>query len=185
MSIFGHVRKPPLGSPPRYTNTIVDILPGLTEIDSIILKIACQKAFEKGNLWIGFGEIHDRLKELDIPDEEIMESLEVLAGRGHITVERVLSGDIPQFLINDYAIDDYVRRNFIKYDDIINLVIYNIVNNKIINNFKIAELINQPIILVNHILKTLESRSFLKCSKVLSGDIHIYYVSPELKRIIK
>jgi hypothetical protein len=185
MSIFSHIKKPPLGSPPRYTNTIVDIVQGLTEIDSIILDIACQKAFEKRDLWIDFGEVYGHLKGLDIPDAEIMESFAILGRRGYIKSERALNGDIHLFLITDYAIDDYIRRKFINYDDIINLVSYNIINNNIDNNYKIAKCINQPIILVNHILTVLESRGFLKCSRVNSGDIFISNISPELKRILK
>ena len=48
MSIFNQRDKPPIGRPPRYTQTEIDVLPDLTEVDSIVFKLSCEKAIEIG-----------------------------------------------------------------------------------------------------------------------------------------
>jgi hypothetical protein len=48
-SIYGQYEKPPIGKPPAYFQTIVDTIPNLTKIDSLVLKLSCEKAIENGH----------------------------------------------------------------------------------------------------------------------------------------
>lgn len=44
MSIYGYQEKPPLGAPPKYVQSTIENIPELTPTDSLVLKLACEKA---------------------------------------------------------------------------------------------------------------------------------------------
>jgi hypothetical protein len=182
MSLFGHIKKPSLGLTPVYTHTIVDDLPGLNEIDSIIINIACKKAIEIGNLEVAVKDIYANLKELEIPDRKIAESLEILDNYNYIKASRNAQNYIRYFSVTDYGFENYWRRSLVGYDNIVESVVYSIINNNMNNNIQLSKILKQPIMLINHILRKLISRNLLKTSARLDGNIYIEYISPELKR---
>jgi hypothetical protein len=49
-SIYGHLEKPHLGGAPEYAQMTIDTVPGLTEVDTLILKLCCEAQFEQGSL---------------------------------------------------------------------------------------------------------------------------------------
>jgi hypothetical protein len=51
-SIYGHMEKPSLGPPPAYVQTVVDTLPDLTKVDSLVMKWSCERAIEEGYFFI-------------------------------------------------------------------------------------------------------------------------------------
>jgi len=84
MSIYGHSNKPPLGDAPGYTETSLDVVPGLTPVDSLVLKLSLEIAIEQGHAkHIDVSKLVERAKSLDIPEEEVLESLEVLDRNGY------------------------------------------------------------------------------------------------------
>ena len=51
MAIFGKYEKPALGSAPLYARTRFDTLPNLTEVDTLVFKIACEIALPRPGHW--------------------------------------------------------------------------------------------------------------------------------------
>ncbi|CCK82427.1 toll/interleukin-1 receptor domain-containing protein [Desulfobacula toluolica] len=184
-SIFGISEKPQLGKPPKHIKTVIDVLPGLTKVDTIIFNQSCKITIEKGDKNINLSEIYDSLKEYGISDDEIEESLEILDSRGFIKAQRVLKGRIPFFLITQYGFDLYARKNINDYDLIVKEVCLKILNENLMVNHQIAEATNTPIALINHILETIERKGLVKTIKALNGLYQVHYVSPELKRMFR
>jgi len=81
MSIYGHRDKPPISRPPTYSQTEIDLLSGLTKVDSLVLKLSCEKAIENSHRHVNTESILEQVSSLDIPQEEFFESLEILVGR--------------------------------------------------------------------------------------------------------
>jgi len=185
MSIYGQRDKPPIGIPPPYTQTMIDILPGLTEVDSLIMKLSCEKAIEIGYPHINSKSILEQAKPLGIHPEEFFETLEILDRSGHIKATRVIGGHIPNFLITVYGFDKYARIYTDDYDSIFESVAFQIVNHNNMNNKSISTSLNQPQMIVDHILNVLEGMGLIGVSKSLGGGIHIFDVSPELKRMLR
>jgi len=49
-SIYAHREKPELGDAPAYTQMTINVVPGLTDVDSLVLKVCCEAQFEQGSL---------------------------------------------------------------------------------------------------------------------------------------
>lgn len=186
MSIYGQRDKPPIGTPPSYTQTMIDILPDLTEIDSLLFKLSCEKAIEIGDNLIQTENILEETKSLGIHQEEFFESIEILENRGYIKATRVF-GNIPisHFSITVYGFDKYARAYIGDYDFIFKSVTFQIVNHNNWDNKSISTALNQPQMIVNHILDVLKNKDLIKVVKTIGRGIHIFAVSPELKRMLR
>ncbi len=184
MSIFGHGEKPPLGKPPSYTQTIIDLIPGLTKIDSLILKLSCEEAIKIGYPHINAVTIYEQLKAYEIPENDFNETIEILDNRGHIEATRVLGGAIPHYSITTYGFDEYARVYVTDYNRIVKAVVFQIVNHNAKNSSSIATSVMQPDMIIDHILDVLASKGLIKLSKTIGGGVNIFNVSPELKRLV-
>ena len=84
-AIYGHRGdKLELGPPPEYSQTAVDTLPGLTSVDTLVLKLSCQKAIEGFDYFIQTHDVWEQVDAVGVPLVEFNDSLEVLHGRGYI-----------------------------------------------------------------------------------------------------
>ena len=186
-SIFGHNDKPPLGSPPSYTQTIINNIPTLTRIDNLILKFSCELADDKSSEYIFSEDIPIIQQKIDIHEDEFYESLDILDSRGYIEADRrVGSRNMHDFKITLFGYEEYAEAYIDNYSSIIESVGAEIVNLNARQSKAISNTINQPLMLVNHILEMFESRNFVQISRMVGdGDgsnLRIYSVSPELKR---
>lgn len=184
-SILKKSDKPPIGEKPKYTQTIIDIPHGLELIDTIIFNKSCEVALLKNDKLINLSEIYDYLKEIEIKDEDIKESLDILDSKGYIKTQKNIGGIILYFTISGYKFDTYLCENFDNYDLLVNEVCLKILNENLMTNYLIVENINVPILLINHILESLEQKNLIKINKALGGSYHITNISPELKRMFR
>lgn len=187
MAIYGQYDKPPLGTPPSYTRTVLDNLPGLTKADSLVMKLICEKAIESGSMWINSLEISDILenvKILGIPQKDFLGILKILNTRGFVKVFEQFGGDISIFQISVSGFEKYAKTYLEKYDILVKRVTSCIVNSDILNNVSISTTLNEKQIIVDHVLRLLASRKLINIVESMGGSIDIYYVSPELKRAI-
>jgi hypothetical protein len=184
MSIFDQRDKPPIGRPPLYTQTEIDVLPDLTEVDSIVFKLSCEKAIEKAQSLIDTESILEQVSSLDIPQEEFFESLEILDRKGYIKAGRNAGvRGIPFFSITSYGFDKYARVYIDNYDSVLKSVVSQIVNHNKKDNSSISASLNQPQMIVDHFLEVLERKRLIKVVRHL-GTPRIWDVSPELRRML-
>jgi hypothetical protein len=80
-AINGTTDKPPLGPAPAYTKPFLTSIGGLTKMDSLVLKIACEQALETGSDFINTAQTYTANK-LGIPASELHDSMEVLDMQG-------------------------------------------------------------------------------------------------------
>lgn len=183
-SIFDQRDKPPIGRPPTYSQTEFDVLPGLTEVDSIVFKLSCEKAIEKAPSLIDTESILEQVSSLDIPQEEFFESLEILDRKGYIKAGRNAGvRGIPFFSITSYGFDRYARVYIDNYDSVLKSVVSQIVNHNKKDNSSISTSLNQPQMIVDHFLEVLERKRLIKVVRHLGGT-RISDVSPELRRML-
>jgi hypothetical protein len=189
-AIYEHREKPPIGAPPTYAQTVIDIVPGLTKVDTLIFKFACEEAIRIRHDFIGHVDaLLEKAKAADIPEAEFYESLEILHSRGYIRGSKVMDGThrIRHLTITSFGFEEYARLYIEGYDKVVEAVGLQIVNLNLKDTTEIATNLNQPLMLVNHIVNTFQSNGWLKASKSMGGDfnLHIYNCSPELKRRLR
>jgi hypothetical protein len=200
MSIYGQRDTPPIGRPPKYTQTDIDVLPNLTNVDSLVLKLSCEKAIEKaiknGPVYndIDTKTILEQILDFDISQEEFYESLEILNKREYLKGPRAFNAtnrraEIINYRITFYGFDEYVRAYKRDYDSILKSVASQIVN---LNGMNIEgegisliyKSVDQPQIIIDHFLNVLERRGYIKLIKFINGRVSIFEVSPELERML-
>ena len=78
-AIYGHSEKPSLGTPPGYARgDIRKLLPGLTQMDTVVFKVICETSLSAGVDWISVDQFQEQLIDLGISEDEIFESIEAL-----------------------------------------------------------------------------------------------------------
>lgn len=185
MAIYGHRDKPPLGSPPKYAQAKIGAVPGLTQIDSLALKIACEEAIESDQSTIMAGNVVSRAAALDVQADEISDALEILDAKDYIDGKRPSRYAPIGFLeITPYGFSEYGKAYLPDYNDLINAVAARIVNAGEVGNQEITQAVGRPQILVDYALDVLCSAGMIQVAKTLGSErpAQVTYVSPELKR---
>ncbi len=187
-SIYGQYERPPIGERPAYVKAIVDTIPDLTKIDSLVLKLSCEEAIKTGYRHITTKSILDQAKSLDISEEELLDTLDILHEKGYIEGKYASGRRSPSFfLITVCGFEEYARAYIGDYDSIVESVVSQIVNHNKTDNRTISQALGQPKMIVNHILEVLENNGVIKVARRAANGllIRINRVSPELRRMLR
>ncbi len=88
-TIYGYSDKPALGSAPAYIQNPIGQVPGLSRVDSLLLKMAGEKAIENGQRFnINTQEMLSQAAQQDISPYQFYESLTVLDDSHHLELKR-------------------------------------------------------------------------------------------------
>lgn len=185
-AIFDFRDKPSLGKPPVYISADVELLVGLTRVDSLVLKLVGVEALKKGTGIVHEGPLLDCTREYDLSDVATLESLEALQRDWYLKIRHVhnTSKLFHSVIITGAGIEEYAKNYVAGYSGLAKAVAHQIVNLKEVNSTAIAEALNQPILLINHIIDLFENRGLFKTRKSHIGDYnrYIYQISPLLRR---
>jgi hypothetical protein len=156
----------------------------LTETDNQVLKLACEQAIKANSpIVVSTQSVSTEAATLNIPKEKVIESLEVLEGRGYI---RFHDSSKDSFAIPDAAFESYAKKHIPNYSSLVETVLAHIVNDDITNNKLLAAQTNKPQMIIDHILKYQDSQHAIKVAESFgdaSGpEITVYDVSTETKR---
>ena len=184
-AIFGTTDKPPLGQAPKYITAFDSSIGGLNNIDSLVLKLACEDALKTGHAFINPGKVYLENGDYLVPDSELSDSLEVLDQQGYIKLSRTLGSGTHHFQVTKYGFETFARSCIPEYDQAVADLVFAIVNKQILANVELEQELGQPRMLVDHILDLLESNGHIALSKMMGGLQRVYNVSPTLKRSLK
>jgi hypothetical protein len=184
MSIYGHREKPPLGEPPTYAQTAIHTLPGLTGTDSLILKLCCEENIQTGRrlATVNPETLLEQAESMDVHRDSALESLEVLEHSGYVELSKVLGGGMVLIKVTDFGFDRYARTYVPDYESVVRGVSLQILNQNKKQSREIAQALEQPQAMVDHVLNMLESNGDIKLHKTLGGSIYVLTVSPRLRR---
>jgi hypothetical protein len=93
---------------------------------------------------------------------------------GYVELSKVLGGRI--------GFDQYARTYVPDYESVVRGVSLQILNQNERQSREIAQSLEQPQAIVDHVLNTLESNGDIKLHKPLGGSIYVLTVSPRLRR---
>jgi hypothetical protein len=146
-SIFNLTNKPSLGEPPKYVRLEIDSMPGLSKIDTEIFKIACEITIETGDFWVRTNIFQNRVRELDISDRDVEDSIYILEDRMLIEAKWLQNGFVPLFKITTHGFENYGKFYLPDFNDTINNTLLTILNHNIKTNGAIGKFLNKPPIL--------------------------------------
>jgi hypothetical protein len=183
-AVYDRRERPPLGQQPTYTHTDLGVVPDLTPSDSVVLKLCCEMEIEGGRRKgsVNPAAVLEEAERMDLHQEQIVESMEILDGRGYLRATHTMGGTTPHLLsVTNFGFDEYARTYVPGYDSLIRAVGFQIVNHGEHRVSAIAEAVDAPIVIVEHILEIFEANGFVEFFRE-TGPLHISKVSPELRR---
>ena len=182
-SLIGLSNKPAIGKLPKYANSEIEIISELNLIDTKILKTICEIGIEEEYLFADSNKIFSKLKDSEIPFEEIIDSIKILDGRFYIKASWD-SGGFSHASVTVYGFQEYAKVYIPPYNEYIKSVASFLANagDTVQQSDIISKELSIPLVIVNHIIDLFEQNGFVKKNE-MSGNITIVYsISPELKR---
>lgn len=161
----------------------------LTEVGWFILKHVCQRYIEEnGARTISSEDILDAARQQGLPQEDIQESLILLSQEGFLKPHyRSDRKKYPyQVHPDSLGFDTYYRGTIEDYDDLVHQVASALINMREGEGelSRIAKVVDQHKMLVDHILRDFEQRGFTKVRRADGGYAFVSQVSPTLKRAL-
>ncbi len=197
-TLYGRSKKPALGSAPAYIQNPSEQIPGLSRIDSLLLKMAGDKAMENGD---GFGiqtsEMLSQAAQQDISPYQFYESLTVLGDSHYLELKRssytepsdpklreMVRGGVPFFSITIDGFEKYAKAYIPEYKAIVRDVHLQIANEGKSDSASIASAIEQPLLVVEHVLELLDRSGDIRLLREFNGGITTRFMnpSPRLRR---
>jgi TIR domain len=187
-AVFDFRDKPAVGEPPTYASTVIDAIPGLTKIDTLVFRLVGELALKNET-----GRVHDvnlfeQTRSQDLSDDAAFESLQMLESRVFLEIKRVhnTSKLFHSVKMTSYGMEEFARSYVAGYESLPKDVAHQIVNLNQINSRDIAKTLDRPILLLNHIIESFKRQGLFKVVVSHTGDynLHIFQVSPLLKRIL-
>jgi hypothetical protein len=86
------------------------------------------------------------------------------------------------FTVTDYGFDKYARAYLPDYEQLFRAVALQIVNHDKTNSQDVAETLEQPPVVVEHIFAELESKNYIKAFWASEGRAFIIQSLPEMRR---
>jgi hypothetical protein len=182
-ALIGQKAKPEIGSLPTYAVSELELIPDLTKIDTIVLKVICEIGLKVGYLLADSSKIFAELKAFEISIEDIIDSIKILDGRYYIKASWDSSG-FSHASITTYGFKEYAKIYLKNYDESITSVASFLVNagDVVQESNSIALKLSLPLVIVNHIIDVFYENGFVD-KKEMTGNITLVYkISPELKR---
>lgn len=183
-SICGANDKPPIGPQPEYTQSFIQSIGGLNNIDSLVLRLSCEEILKTGDIFLNPERVFLIDDKALIPQEELKDSLEILDGKGYIKLMRTFGGGFFPYQITTYGFDAYANTAVPDYQGKIAAVVSAIVNERLTSNEEIQERLKENRVIIDHILSVLESDGHIKQARMCGGLSEIINVSPSLKRAL-
>jgi hypothetical protein len=131
--IFTHYPKPPLGQPPRYTQPTVLEIGQLNRVDSLLFEKACRIAIEQGQTLINDEPWLKELEGLDLTEEQIGDSQEILEEYGYIKRLRTMGPHrIYSFRITVFGFQEFAKVGVPNFDEIVSHLATHLSRNEMI-----------------------------------------------------
>ncbi|MDQ6653878.1 MAG: serine/threonine protein kinase [Acidobacteriota bacterium] len=156
-------------------------LNNLEETDSLVFKVACERAMKTGYLkHISVRELIKDLENHQITQGEMFDSLEILTEEMYIEPSKTVGGGlrINDFEITSFGFEQYAQVFILNYQSIAESVIEEIVMHD-------KEVFEKPDIVVENILDRLAAEGSINVSKRMGGKCVITHVSARLRRKYK
>jgi len=184
-AVFNLDERPPLGPLPPYAGKSIAQVGSLNALDSLIMQLSCEAMLEQGNVFLNPVEVFDLDGTPKVPAHELKDSLEILDSYGSVEVLKALGGGLRPYRVTEPGFELYARSCIEDYDSLTGEVMNLIVNREMRSNQEIAQAVERPIYLINHIFWVMEQHGFVKYSKSLGEARRIYDVGVSLRRQVR
>lgn len=184
-AIFDVTDKPAIGQPPARFSAAEPQISGLTRVDGLVLREIARLQIEVGNGLVMYDQLCSEPGLADLPQQELLDSLEILGQKYFIKIARVLGAPLSHVVLTDFGFQQFAEACVPDYHDVITRIAALLVNEKICQNVEIASRVEKPIAFVDFVLNLMEANNHIKVSKYLGGQSQVWEISPSLRRALQ
>ena len=186
-AVYSHYTKPPLGQPPRYTQPAVLQIGQLNRVDALLFEKACRIAIQQGHTMINDEPWLRELEGLDLTEEQIADSQEILDEYGYIERHRTLGPHrIYAFSITTFGFQEFAKVGVPRFAELVNEVATYLRRNEQTTGDSVAHELDQPLRVIEHIFELLENNGLIKISRQMGGCyMTVWEVSAKLRRMVE
>lgn len=183
-AIFDVSDKPAIGKPPARFSGSESQIAGLTRSDDLVLREIARIQIERNNGLVTFEEISVEPALSEIPQQELLDSLEILGQKYLIKISYVLGAPLSHVVLTDFGFQQFAEAYVPDYNAVVARIAALLVNENICQNEELASRIQQPVGFVDFVLSLMESNDYIKVSKYMGGQSHVWQISASLKRAL-
>jgi len=183
-AVFDHRSKPPLGSQPKYVAKNQVQITGLNQIDNLMFKVACEALISDNGFIVETLDLLGPKSDLEIPESELRDGLDVLEHQGLIEVHHTLGPSVDSFHVTDYGWDAYFETYVPEFKSILRDVVLVLLNHDLRDSAAIAEHLERPHLLIDKAIGLLESKGHIIVSKALGSSRYVVHLNGSLKRLV-
>ncbi|MBA4144066.1 MAG: toll/interleukin-1 receptor domain-containing protein [Nitrosospira sp.] len=184
-AIFDVSDKPAIGQPPARFSGTEPLISGLTRVDDLVLREIARLQIEKNNGLVMFDQICVEPKLADVPQQELLESLEILGQKYLIKISYVMGAPLSHVVLTNFGFQQFAEAYVPDYNEVVTRIAALLVNENICQNEELAYRIQRPVSFVDFVLSLMESNNHIKMSKYIGGQSQVWQISPSLKRTLQ
>lgn len=181
-AVFGHSKKPPIGSPPSYVQkNSFPRISGLSHADSFTLQVLYESFLKSGRDYISGEAILSAEGNEGLTLTLLSESLDVLEHHGYIEQLKHLGPGPYHARIQTYGVSTVLGSD---ENALLQKVGFCLTNDEMTDCAEIAVATGIVFPLVDHAIKCFEGRGLVKAIRALGGVTFVHHVNPMLRRTL-
>lgn len=184
-AIFDVSDRPAIGQPPARFSGSEPLIAGLTRVDDLVLREIARLQIERNNGLVTFDEICADPALTEIPQQELLDSLEILGQKYLIKIAYVLGAPLSHVVLTDFGFQQFAEAYVPDYHEVVARIAALLVNENVCQNEELASRIQRPVAFVDFVLSLMESNGHIKMSKYIGGQSQVWQISPSLKRALQ
>ena len=183
-AIFDVTDRPAIGKPPARFSAAEPQISGLTRVDGLVLRVVARLQIEEGNGLVMYDHLCSEPVLADVPQQELLDSLEILGQKLFIKIARVLGAPLSHVVLTDFGFQKFAEACVPDYHGVVTRIAALLVNESICQNVEIASRVEKPVAFVDFVLNLMEANNHIKVSKYLGGQSQVWEISPSLRRAL-
>jgi len=157
----------------------------LTRVDDLVLREIARMQIERNNGLVTFDEIGANPALKEVPQQELLDSLEILGQKYLIKISYVLGAPLSHVVLTDFGFQQFAEAYVPDYNETVARIAALLVNENVCQNEELASRIQRPVGFVDFVLSLMESNDYIKVSKYIGGQSRVWQISPSLKRALQ
>lgn len=174
--------KPPVGQLPARLSAPAPLISGLTQVDDLVMRVIAKVQVDEGAGLVRWERLRDEPTLQDVPQQELLDSLDILEERRYIKIERTLK-EPSHVMLTDCGFQQFAQVHVNDYPDVVARIATLLLNENVCQSKELATRVNKPCTFVNFVLNRLVGEKYIEVSKpFLNGQLHVVKTHASLRR---
>jgi len=121
-AIFDVSDKPTIGKTPARFGGAAPLIPGLSRVDDLAFRVIASLVIDEDLGLVEWDRLRAEASLQDVPQQELLDSLEILEQHYFIKIGRVLGAPLSHIVLTDFGFQQYAESYVDDYQDVVNQI---------------------------------------------------------------